>query len=270
VATLDEVLGYRHLRLETATDLARVELAQGDTAQAAARVAAILPDLERGALAGLQEPALAYLTCYQVLHAAGDPRAEAVLAAGYAFLQERAAQFVDEERRSRFLGNLPAHRELLAAWQAHGARDAGAGEIAATAGAAPAHPQGLTPLTQLGREERRAAKAQLVAGMEAGLAWREAATAANISISAATAYRLYSRVRREGTRALDDHRHGHTYKLSPAVRQWLVAYCHAHPSTPSRVLHTALREQHDTHISIAHLNRIRAELGVSYVRPAPG
>jgi hypothetical protein len=134
VAHLDEVLGFRHLRLETATDLARVDLAQGDTAQAMGRVAAILPDLEHGTLAGLQEPALAYLTCYRVLRAAGDPRADAVLAVGYTFLQERAAQFVDEERRSRFLGNLPAHRELLAAWQARGARVAGAGEPAARSG----------------------------------------------------------------------------------------------------------------------------------------
>jgi tetratricopeptide (TPR) repeat protein len=115
-ADCDEALGVRHLRVETATDLARVALARGDTAQALTRVAAILPDLEHGTLAGLEEPALAYLTCYRVLHEAGDDRAHEVLAAGHAFLQERAAQFVDEERRSRFLGNLPAHRALLAAW----------------------------------------------------------------------------------------------------------------------------------------------------------
>jgi DNA-binding SARP family transcriptional activator len=137
VADLDETLGFAHLRAETATDLARVALAQGDTAQAAARVAAILPDLERGILAGLEEPVLAYLTCYQVLQAAGDARADAVLTAGHAFLQARAAQFVETEQRSRFLGNLPAHRELLAAWQARGAGTAGAGEPPAGNGDAP-------------------------------------------------------------------------------------------------------------------------------------
>jgi hypothetical protein len=122
-ADLAERLGLQHLRIETATDLARVALAEGDTAQAAAYVAAIVPDLEAGAPAGLEEPALVYLTCYQVLRAAHDARADGVLAAGYAFLQQRAAQFVAEERRSQFLGNLPAHRELLAAWRA---RDQGA------------------------------------------------------------------------------------------------------------------------------------------------
>ena len=46
------------------------------------------------------------------------------------------------------------------------------------------------PLTQLGREERRAAKVQLVTGMQAGLSWREAAAAAGITTSEATAFRL--------------------------------------------------------------------------------
>jgi DNA-binding SARP family transcriptional activator/predicted ATPase len=121
-ANLGELLGFRYLRVETATDLARVALAQGDTAQAAARVAAILPDLERGALEGLEEPVLAYLTSYQALRATGDARADAVLAAGHAFLQERASQFGDEQRRAQFLENLPAHRELLAAWRTRGNR----------------------------------------------------------------------------------------------------------------------------------------------------
>ena len=55
---------------------------------------------------------LVYLTCYQVLRAAGDPRAESVLTAGYSLLSKRAAQFVDDERRAQFLDNLPAHRTL--------------------------------------------------------------------------------------------------------------------------------------------------------------
>jgi hypothetical protein len=113
--------------VETATDLARVALARGDTAQALERVAAILPDLESGTLTGLEEPALAYLTCYRVLYDAGDEGADEVLAAGHAFLEERSRQFVDEERRSRFLGNLPAHRTLVAAW--HGREAWTAGEV---------------------------------------------------------------------------------------------------------------------------------------------
>jgi hypothetical protein len=79
-------------------------------------------------VAGLEEPVLAYLTCCQILGAGDDARADALLAAGHAFLQERATQFVDEARRSRFLNNLPAHRELLAAWHAYGGADDAAPE----------------------------------------------------------------------------------------------------------------------------------------------
>jgi DNA-binding SARP family transcriptional activator/predicted ATPase len=125
-ADLDEALGLGYLRAETATDLARVALAQGDAAQAAALVAPVLPDLEQTAPPGLEEPALAYLTCYRALIAWGDARADAVLATGHALLQERAGQFGDDERRARFLDALPAHRDLLAAWRARGAVSADA------------------------------------------------------------------------------------------------------------------------------------------------
>jgi len=111
-----------------------------------------------------------------------------------------------------------------------------------------------TPLTQLGREERRAAKAQLVAGMLAGRSWREAAAAAGITTTEATAFR--------------DHRHGYAYKLPPAVRHWLTAYCHDHPHTPSHALQTVLREQFDVLISVGYLNQVRAALALRYV-PLP-
>ncbi len=123
------------------------------------------------------------------------------------------------------------------------------------------------PLTQLGREERRAAKARVVTGMNAGLSWREAATAAGITTSEATAYRLRRRVRQEGAAALDDHRHGVAYKLPLAVRQWLATYCQDHPHTPSHLLQTTLRERFDILISVGYLNQVRAALGVRSVRP---
>jgi transposase len=125
------------------------------------------------------------------------------------------------------------------------------------------------PLTQLGREERRVAKAQLVAGMQAGLSWRAAAAAAGITTSEATAFRLRRRVQQDGADALDDHRHGYPYKLPPAIRQWLVAYCHDQPHTASHVLQTALREQFDVLVSVGYLNQVRAALGVRYARPTP-
>jgi adenylate cyclase len=64
------------------------------------------------------------LTCYQVLHAANDPRADAVLERAHAQLQEQATKITDEAMRRSFLENVPYHREIVAAWAAmHGVDD---------------------------------------------------------------------------------------------------------------------------------------------------
>jgi hypothetical protein len=97
-----------------------VALAQGDLNQAAADAATILDALRDADLAGAEEPVAVYLTCYHVLHAGHGPRAEDALAAGYALLRERAAQFAADDQRRQYLENIPAHRDLLRAWRAHG------------------------------------------------------------------------------------------------------------------------------------------------------
>lgn len=52
--------------------------------------------------------------------------------------------------------------------------------------------------------QRHVAKVQFIAGMRRGQPWREAAKAAGLQISQATAYRLLQRVRTEGEAALQD------------------------------------------------------------------
>ena len=109
VLEIDQTLGYSHLAVEATADLARVALAEGDLAHATAYADAVLEYLAEHTLEGTEEPLGVYLTCYAVLRAAQNPRATDVLAAGHALLQERAAQFDDEERRRMFLENQPAH-----------------------------------------------------------------------------------------------------------------------------------------------------------------
>ena len=108
-----------------------------------------------------------------------------------------------------------------------------------------------------------AAKVQLIAGMLRGQPWREAAKAASLQISQATAYRLRSRFLKEGEAALQDGRHGHASKLREPIRKWLEAYCRASPACTSRTVQTTLVERFGVWISITHLNRVRAALGVS-------
>jgi tetratricopeptide (TPR) repeat protein len=110
--------GRLHLTPDPLAGLARVALAQGEHERALAHVGEILAHLEdRPALEGTVEPVRVYLTCYRVLCALGDPRAEGVLDAGYELLQERGAMIEDEDLRRSFLENVPHHRELVAEWE---------------------------------------------------------------------------------------------------------------------------------------------------------
>ncbi|MBN1137764.1 MAG: AAA family ATPase [Anaerolineae bacterium] len=116
---LREQFGQHHLAPDPLAGLARVALAQGEPAEAMAHVEAILGYLEaRPTLEGTWEPLHIYLTCYHVLCANGDPRAQGVLDAGYRLLQERAAKIDDEALRRSYLENVAANRELVAEWEA--------------------------------------------------------------------------------------------------------------------------------------------------------
>jgi transposase len=112
-------------------------------------------------------------------------------------------------------------------------------------------------------EQRRAAKEQMFALMQAGHRWQEAAAQAGIQVSRSTAYRLLRQVRTRGKVAFQDGRHGHPAKLRTNERVWLENYCHTSPGTPSRVVQTAFQERFGIQISIGYLNQVRARLGLA-------
>jgi transposase len=112
-------------------------------------------------------------------------------------------------------------------------------------------------------DQRRAAKGRLIALMQAGYPWHEAAAMAGVHIGRSAAYQLLRNVRMRGDAALQDGRHGHPAKLRPPVREFLEITCRQAPDTPSHVMQAALQERFGILVSIGHLNRVRAELGVS-------
>lgn len=109
-------LGQPNLVMETLAGLARVSVAQGDLAEAQAQVEEILGHLETNTLDGTEEPFQVYLTCYRILSAHQDPRAQAILNTAHSLLQERAAKISDEEMRRSFLEKVAAHRGILSEW----------------------------------------------------------------------------------------------------------------------------------------------------------
>lgn len=111
-------------------------------------------------------------------------------------------------------------------------------------------------------DELRAAKRQMIALMQAGHSWQEATDMAGVRMGRSAAYQLLRNVRLRGEAALQDGRHGHPAKLCPPVREWLETTCRQAPHTPSHVVQAALQERFGLQVSIGHLNRVRAELGL--------
>jgi class 3 adenylate cyclase/tetratricopeptide (TPR) repeat protein len=110
--------GEHSLATESLAGLARATLAQGNLLQARAQVKEILAHLEREGLYRMVEPFQVYLTCYHVLQANEDAKAQEVLASAYGLLQEQASKLPDEPARRLFLENVAPHREIVSAYQA--------------------------------------------------------------------------------------------------------------------------------------------------------
>jgi predicted ATPase/class 3 adenylate cyclase len=111
--------------LDPVSGLARVALAEGRVAVALEYVEQMLAHVAAGGnFDGTEEPLLLPLTCWRVLSAAGDPRAESVLESAMAELLAQADRIVDGPARQGFLTRVPHHREIVAAWEGRRIRSA--------------------------------------------------------------------------------------------------------------------------------------------------
>src|SRR2546425_10404284 len=119
-------------------------------------------------------------------------------------------------------------------------------------------------------EQRRAAKQQMLALMEAGVSWQEAAPTAGVQTSRATAYRWKQEARTRGEAALQDGRQGHPAKVLPPILHWLESRCQATSLVASSQVQKELQEQLGVRISISHLNAVRAAHGWSNVASQAG
>ena len=103
-------------------------------------------------------------------------------------------------------------------------------------------------------------KAQMVAGRQEGLSWKEVIAREGITISRATLYRWVQRMVDCGQDGLQDGRRGHPFKLREEVRTWLTGYYQANPRATGNVVQHLVQERFDLSLSVTHLNRFRATL----------
>jgi class 3 adenylate cyclase/predicted ATPase len=111
-------LGQHGLAIDDLAGLARVRLAQNDLEQAFEQVEEILAWIEANGTEGIEYPLQVYLTCYHVLSAtAHTKRARAILSTAHTALLEQANNISDRDLWHKFLENVKAHREIMAAWE---------------------------------------------------------------------------------------------------------------------------------------------------------
>src|SRR5256885_10673669 len=99
----------------------------------------------------------------------------------------------------------------------------------------------------------RAARLQLIESMFAGHSWQAAAAQSQLKISRSTAYRLVQLARdeeRAGLAFLDD-RHGHPYKLTEPVQEWLVGVCCKNPQERFSRVHEEMKTAVGIEVSVA-------------------
>jgi transposase len=117
--------------------------------------------------------------------------------------------------------------------------------------------------TTMTSEEQRVVKQQILAAFEHGCSVPDLLSMTAVPLHRATVYRLHQRFHSDPKTALNDGRHGHPSKIQGDVRAWLEAYCQTTPDCTSRAVQAALSERFGVWVSIAHLNRVRATLGLS-------
>jgi transposase len=123
---------------------------------------------------------------------------------------------------------------------------------------------------QVEKNERQAAREQLVTALLGGQSWQEVSKGPDVPVKRSMAYRLLRAVRIKGKIALQDGRHGHPSKLCAEVRTFLSEQCQQAPHTSGLMLQAALQERFQLNVSISQINRVRAELGLSnYLQRKP-
>lgn len=123
-------------------------------------------------------------------------------------------------------------------------------------------PTSVTP------QQRRAAKQEIIKGVQQGDSVKVARDRSPVQMHRTTVYRLLKRVQSEGAGALTDGRHGHPIKLRGEVLALVCEHCQAHPSVSSSAVQRLLQERFGVCVSLSQLNRVRASLGLSR-KPVP-
>ena len=115
------------------------------------------------------------------------------------------------------------------------------------------------------REELYARKQQAMELMSAGHSWQEANEQSGLNYSRQGVQRLYREWQERGDEALEDNRHGHPYKVTDKVKEWLVERCQEEGEAYAPQLVAEIEAEFEVELHHDYVNLLRNQLGL----PAP-
>jgi transposase len=112
------------------------------------------------------------------------------------------------------------------------------------------------------QEELIERKRRAMGLMEAGASWKEANEQCRLSYTRRGIQQLYHRWQEKGDEALIDHRHGHPYKATQKVREWLKERCEQEEEIRSPQLASEIEAEFSVKLDPQYVTFLRHQLGL--------
>jgi transposase len=117
------------------------------------------------------------------------------------------------------------------------------------------------------REELLECKRRAMELMDTGVSWQEANERSGLNYSKRGIQHLYQQWREYGDEALIDHRHGHSYKATTEVQDWMSERCTEDSEVRSSQLTSEIEAQFGVELHPAYVTILRHQLGLPVPKP---
>jgi len=117
------------------------------------------------------------------------------------------------------------------------------------------------------REELFEHKRQAMQLMDAGVSWQEANEQSGLNYSRTGIQRLYREWCQHGDAALIDNRHGHSYKATAEVREWMEERCTKDSEIHASQLTVEMEARFGVELTPQYVTVLRRQLGLPVPRP---
>ena len=117
------------------------------------------------------------------------------------------------------------------------------------------------------QEDLRECKRRAVELMDAGVSWQEANERSGLNYSRRGIQQLYQRWQEHRDEALIDNRHGHSYKATAEVQDWLGERCTEDSEVRSSQLVSEIEARFGVELHPGYVTLLRHQLGLPVPRP---